>query len=163
MVCHYIYLPSFCPIQANFFKQRSCALNGRILSLRQDTSNLHYRAIFPQSASASVSGSPQKTADGHDDDTEQLIKDYFNLSIDLTRLYEQWSSRDAHFSKKSTQFAGIRMLRQDPWENLVSFICSTNNNIARISQMVLFFLRSWVPPFFFLFFSPSFLLMWGYV
>jgi N-glycosylase/DNA lyase len=28
------------------------------------------------------------------------------------------------------------MLRQDPWENLVSFICSSNNNISRIGQMV---------------------------
>jgi N-glycosylase/DNA lyase len=28
------------------------------------------------------------------------------------------------------------MLRQDPWENLICFICSSNNNIARISLMV---------------------------
>jgi N-glycosylase/DNA lyase len=30
----------------------------------------------------------------------------------------------------------VRILRQDPWEALVGFICSSNNNIARISQMV---------------------------
>ena len=33
-------------------------------------------------------------------------------------------------------FAGVRILRQDAWEALVGFICSSNNNIARISQMV---------------------------
>lgn len=33
-------------------------------------------------------------------------------------------------------FTGVRILRQDAWEALVGFICSSNNNIARISQMV---------------------------
>ena len=59
-----------------------------------------------------------------------------NLSSNLTDLYEQWSSQDPNFKKKASQFTGIRILRQDPWEALVSFICSSNNNIARISQMV---------------------------
>lgn len=59
-----------------------------------------------------------------------------NLSSNLTDLYEQWSSQDPNFKKKAAQFTGIRILRQDPWEALVSFICSSNNNIARISQMV---------------------------
>jgi hypothetical protein len=30
----------------------------------------------------------------------------------------------------------MRILRQDPWECLISFICSSNNNIARIGQML---------------------------
>lgn len=71
-----------------------------------------------------------------EDDTVELIRDYFNLSVNLTELYEKWSSRDPHFKKKAPAFTGIRMLRQDPWENLVSFICSSNNNISRIGQMV---------------------------
>ncbi|CUS11010.1 unnamed protein product [Tuber aestivum] len=103
----------------------TCALKGRILTLRQDDSHLHYRAVFPVTAAA-----PWK------DDTVELIRDYFNLDINLTKLYERWSAADAHFLKKAVRFAGIRMLRQDPWENLVSFICSSNNNISRISQMV---------------------------
>ncbi|RPA96148.1 DNA glycosylase [Choiromyces venosus 120613-1] len=102
----------------------TCALNGRILMLRQDESHLHYRVIFP-------AGTVSKK-----DDTVELIRDYFNLDINLTKLYEGWGAADAHFLKKAVRFAGIRMLRQDPWENLVSFICSSNNNILRISQMV---------------------------
>jgi N-glycosylase/DNA lyase len=69
-------------------------------------------------------------------DTKELIKHYLNLEPNLTELYEQWSSADLNFKKKAPQFAGVRILRQDAWEALVGFICSSNNNIARISQMV---------------------------
>ncbi|ONH69492.1 N-glycosylase/DNA lyase [Cyberlindnera fabianii] len=68
-------------------------------------------------------------------DALDTIKDYFNLSINVTDLYTQWMKTDPVFRKTAVGFEGVRMLRQDPWENLVSFICSSNNNIKRISQM----------------------------
>jgi N-glycosylase/DNA lyase len=71
-----------------------------------------------------------------DDHTLRIIKHYLNLSSNLGDLYAQWSSDDPNFKKKAPQFTGIRILRQDAWEALVSFICSSNNNISRISQMV---------------------------
>lgn len=112
-----------------------CVLRGRILSLRQDPSYLYYRTHFPSAASAAgLPTPPDGTPDP--DDTLALIKHYFNLKLNLTELYSQWSSRDANFRKKAPEFAGIRILRQDAWEALICFICSSNNNIARISQMV---------------------------
>ena len=30
----------------------------------------------------------------------------------------------------------MRLLRQDPWESVVAYICSANNNIPRISDFV---------------------------
>lgn len=71
-----------------------------------------------------------------EDDTEALVHHYLNLGPNLTELYEQWSNTDANFKKKAARFAGVRVLRQDAWEALVGFICSSNNNIIRISQMV---------------------------
>ena len=48
-----------------------------------------------------------------------------------------WKKADTVFSKTvGNKFHGIRVLRQDPVENLFSFICSSNNNIERISSMV---------------------------
>ncbi|KKK20464.1 hypothetical protein AOCH_004018 [Aspergillus ochraceoroseus] len=103
-----------------------CVLHGRLLSLRQDPQYLYYRTYL-------ITPNPPASTE---DDTRSLITDYFNLASNLTPLYEQWSAQDPNFRKKAAQFTGIRILRQDAWEALVSFICSSNNNIARISQMV---------------------------
>ncbi|KAL5116294.1 8-oxoguanine glycosylase ogg1 [Pleosporales sp. CAS-2024a] len=104
----------------------SCTLHGRILSLRQDATHLHYRAVYPAPAPAPAP----------DDDTLALVKHYFNLAPNLAQLYDQWAASDANFRTKARAFAGVRILRQDAWEALVGFICSSNNNIVRISAMV---------------------------
>lgn len=78
----------------------------------------------------------RKNAGAEEDDTETLLRNYFSLHLDLGSLYEQWSKADANFRKKAPTFAGVRILNQPAWEALVAFICSSNNNISRISQMV---------------------------
>lgn len=92
----------------------------------------------PSSSPASLSlRSPEnRSTKIHNDDTHALIRHYFNLAPNLTELYKQWSTADPNFNKKAPKFTGVRILRQDAWEALVGFICSSNNNIIRISQMV---------------------------
>lgn len=117
----------------------SVALHNRILSLHQDPEYLYYHSIPastlrapptpPSSSLPSVEGVAE-------DETLDLIKHYFNLTPNLTMLYQQWSSSDANFAKRAPKFTGVRILKQDAWEALVGFICSSNNNIVRISQMV---------------------------
>lgn len=65
-----------------------------------------------------------------------ILKDYFQLDINLEDMYKKWSKADTNFEKVCRQFPGIRMLRQDPVECLFSFICSSNNHISRITSMV---------------------------
>ncbi|KAI0842161.1 8-oxoguanine DNA-glycosylase [Hypoxylon sp. FL0890] len=117
----------------------TCVLYGRLLSLKQDKTHLHYKVVSSTvvppalTPAASVKGEPDSNGD---DDTEALIRHYFSLKHDLTALYNQWSKSDPNFRKKAPRFTGIRILSQDPWEALIGFICSSNNNISRISQMV---------------------------
>ncbi|KAF0538399.1 DNA glycosylase [Gigaspora margarita] len=111
--------------------QWSCAFKGRFITLRQTDSDIEYQSYFPI----------KKSSDEVDHEFELIDKflmDYFNLSskINLRECYDRWSMADKHFSKIACQFKGIRILRQDPVENLFCFICSTNNNITRISQMI---------------------------
>ena len=115
-----------------------CALHGRILSLRQDSTHLHYRAVYPDRHSIPLTPPSSATSriPQEEDDTDDLVHHYLNLKPDLGELYEQWSAQDTNFKKKAPKFTGVRILKQDAWEALVGFICSSNNNIIRISQMM---------------------------
>lgn len=62
------------------------------------------------------------------------LQNYFRTEVDLHTLHqEHWLAKDEKF--KMLEHKGIRILGQEPWETLVSFICSSNNNISRISKM----------------------------
>lgn len=115
----------------------ACSLRGRILQLAQDSTHLRYRALYPGIFEAPATPpSSVAASEDEDDDTKELIQHYLNLEPNLDQLYQQWSSADKNFCKKAPKFTGVRILRQDAWEALVGFICSSNNNIIRISQMV---------------------------
>lgn len=66
----------------------------------------------------------------------KTVYQYFQLDVSLAQLYHHWSSVDPHFQEVAQKFQGVRLLQQDPIECLFSFICSSNNNIARITGMV---------------------------
>lgn len=116
----------------------ACALRGRIVHLAQDETHLRFRSIWPNvpEAPPTPPSSNPAAADDISDDTAKLLRHYLNLEPNLSKLYEQWSASDPNFAKKAPKFTGVRILRQDAWEALICFICSSNNNISRITQMV---------------------------
>jgi len=52
----------------------------------------------------------------------------------LASLHARWARRDAHFRRHAAR--GVRVLRVEPAECLVAFICSANNNVRRVETMV---------------------------
>ena len=64
-----------------------------------------------------------------------ILEDYLGLNHDLDAIYDELAE-DPILEPLFSKYSGLRVLRQDPWECLVSFICSGNNNITRISQNV---------------------------
>lgn len=62
---------------------------------------------------------------------ESILRAYFRLDINLDECYTEWSNAHPHFKRESGKFYAIRVLNQDPVENLFSFICSQNNHISR--------------------------------
>jgi N-glycosylase/DNA lyase len=65
-----------------------------------------------------------------------FLRDYFHLDEPLKPLYKQWSEQDTRLCRIAQCIPGVRIVNQDPWECLVSFICSSNNNIPRITKML---------------------------
>lgn len=61
--------------------------------------------------------------------------DYFDLSRDYAGLRDAFSA--SPMLREACAFApGIRVLRQEPWEALITFLISQNNNIPRIAGIV---------------------------
>jgi endonuclease III len=65
-----------------------------------------------------------------------VLRDYLRLDVPLAAQYAAWAAADPVFAAHAAAFRGLRLLRQDPWENVVAFICSSCNHIVRIAQMV---------------------------
>lgn len=64
-----------------------------------------------------------------------FIEDYFRLDDDLRHILSR-INRDAEVNKAIEKFYGLRIIRQDPWECLISYICATNANIPGIKNVV---------------------------
>ena len=65
-------------------------------------------------------------------DADRAVRAYFRLDDDLPSIYAQLCE-DERLAAAVRQHWGLRILRQDPWECLIAFICSQNSNIPRIA------------------------------
>ena len=70
------------------------------------------------------------------DEIEKLVIDYFDLNRDYKALQEKLYKIDENMKKSIKYGQGIRLLNQDLWETLISFIISANNNIPRIQKII---------------------------
>lgn len=70
-----------------------------------------------------------------DCDDEEFISKYFDLERDYSVLKNIFSE-DEILNKACEIGYGIRLLKQDPFETVISFIISANNNIPRIKKIV---------------------------
>lgn len=89
---------------------------GKVLNVYQDGENI----VF----------------DCNKEDFENIWREYFDLNTDYEKIKTELCEMN-EVLKEAAQFApGIRILKQEPWEALCSFIISQNNNIPRIKGIV---------------------------
>ena len=66
----------------------------------------------------------------------KFLENYFRLDDDLPKIYSS-ILKDEHIKVAVEEFKGLRLMRQEPWECLISYICATNKNIPAIKDMIL--------------------------
>ena len=74
--------------------------------------------------------------DGAREEDRAMWQDYFDLSFDYAAVKRRLSDLHPVMAEAARYAPGIRILRQEPFEALICFIISQNNNIKRIAGIV---------------------------
>lgn len=69
-----------------------------------------------------------------EDDFRSVWYEYFDFGTDYAKILSEYN--DESLKKACSQYYGIRILKQDEWETVCSFIISANNNIPRIKGII---------------------------
>lgn len=69
-------------------------------------------------------------------DGREFFQEYIDNKRDYSEIKEKISFNDANMEKAIEFGCGIRILKQEHWETLLSFIVSANNNIPRIISSI---------------------------
>jgi len=65
----------------------------------------------------------------------EFVRDYFRLDQDLPAILSS-IDRDPAIGAAIRECRGLRLVRQQPWECLVSYLCATNTNIPAVKRRV---------------------------
>jgi len=71
-----------------------------------------------------------------EDNIQDVCNKYFSLEKNYNKIKYELSQIDNNMKISIEYGSGIRILKQDPWEALISFIISANNNIPRIKGII---------------------------
>jgi N-glycosylase/DNA lyase len=91
-------------------------IGSRWVRLRQDSDGIRAETVAPE-------------ADWH------WLRHYLQLDVDLERILASFPD-DRPMRDSLAACQGLRLLRQEPWECLASFICSSTKQIVQIEQIV---------------------------
>jgi N-glycosylase/DNA lyase len=89
---------------------------GRWVRLRQEQNRIHAQTAAPV-------------------ENWDWLRHYLQLDIDIDRICATFPA-DEPMRCSVQSCAGLRLLRQEPWECLASFICSSTKQIVQIQQII---------------------------
>ena len=91
-------------------------VNENVLKVRQEGDNLVFRT-YPE------------------DKGKEFIEHYFRFDDDLLSIFRS-INKDSEINKAIRALYGLRIVRQNAWECLISYVCATNASIPAIGNMI---------------------------
>lgn len=101
----------------------------------QDDGSFHGVA-YGKSVTVSLDKTDMYIENATADDFKNIWYSYFDFSLDYGKIREEISTIHPVLNEAAKYAPGIRILRQEPFEALCTFIISQNNNIKRIKGIV---------------------------
>ncbi|MBE6152921.1 MAG: DNA-3-methyladenine glycosylase 2 family protein [Firmicutes bacterium] len=92
-------------------------LSDRVINIKQDDKNLIIES-------------------NNEDNLEHIINEYFDLNNDYNMINNEILKSDKTLKNNIKLSKGFKILKQDPFEMLISYIISQNNNVKRIMKSV---------------------------
>lgn len=92
-------------------------IKDRVVKIRQEENKLFIRS-------------------NKEENLEEVIREYFELNKNYQEIENRISKVDEYVKKAVKNTSGLRHLKQDFFETIISYIISANNNIPRISKSV---------------------------
>jgi len=109
---------------------------GQCFRWYRESDGSYTGVVRGKAANVSYSDGVLKLDNATADDFQQIWYDYLDLGRDYGEIKKIVSAGDPIMEKAAEFGSGIRLLRQEPWETLISFILSANNRIPRIMKIV---------------------------
>ena len=128
---HRIYLPAQQPFKLELLWLRSQAFRWI------EREGWYYGVVDGHMVKVRQSGDGAEFRSGVSEESiKPQVESYFGLNRNMRPVHEALRLVDGMMARLVDRYGAMRLLRQDPWECLVSYICSQNNNIDRISGIV---------------------------
>lgn len=120
----------------NNFDLYQIANSGQCFRMHEIHQNVYQTIAFNRILNIEALGNSVFRFYCDEDEFYQLWYEYFDLGTDYSEFIEKISSDDHYLTKAANYASGIRILKQEPWETLVSFIISQRKNIPAIKKSV---------------------------
>ena len=95
----------------------SGVVQGNFIRMRQTNQGVEFRSTLPEGM------------------TQFHLQNYFRLEDDAAAIYEE-ICHDWRVEMMVREYWGLRLLRQEPWECLIAFLCAADNSVAQTAQTI---------------------------